>query len=171
MKHQLRLLMLFVWLLLANAPLWAASYVPADLQMVRSVLERQRTLNQFHELALSHADSAAVRDLAKADMQQVSMARTTLIQVTINLGMVDADGLQPPGYFAAAVTRLNTLSGVDFDRQYLLLVLQCHAFLERSLNGQLRTGVQPELQSWIRQNIDAMEQQSRNVDHALYDLK
>ncbi len=172
MKCQLRMVMWCACLLFMGATqVRAAGYEPADLQMVRSVLERQRTLSQLHELALKRTDAAAVRELARTDMQQLAAAQTALLQVARQLDMAGADGLQSPGYFAAAVMRLNALTGAEFDRQYLLLALQCHAFLERSLNVQLRTGTQPALQSWARQNIEAMELQSRNIDHALYDLK
>ena len=159
--------------LLASLPLLAAApdYTPAELQMTRSVLERQATLGHLDALAAERANTEAVRKLAAQDAAQENALRARLLEVSKLAGMTGVDGLGAPGYFSQAEPRLLKLTGVEFDRQYLLLALQCHAFIERSLNATLRTGGNAALQDWIRQHIGEFELQSREIDHALYDLK
>jgi predicted outer membrane protein len=160
------------WLLAVAAPSRAAdSFAPAETQMVRSVLERQATLMRLNALAVQRAAVPAVREIARADTELQTRLRGQLLALVTSLGMQGVEGLPAPGYFQRAESQLQSLSDNEFDQRYLLLALQCHAFLERSFNGEIRTGVSTELVSWVRQHIDALEARSREIDHALYDLK
>lgn len=171
MKILLRLCALLSLLVAMSWAMAADKFSQAEAQIVRSVLERQNTLMRLNAVAMQRAATESVRALAKTDSDQQSQLRLQLLVQARALGMSGVEGLQAPGYFQRAEAQLQTLNGAAFDRQYLLLALQCHAFLERSLNAELRSGGAAELAEWVKTHIDTFEQQSRSIDHALYDLK
>lgn len=165
------LLPVLLALLAATPALAAEKFTQAEMQMTRSVLERQATLMRLNALAVQRATTPRVRELARANTEQQARLRMQLLALATASGMQSVEGLSAPGYFQRAEAHLQSLSDNEFDQRYLLLALQCQAFLERSFNSEVRTGTSTELVNWVRQNIDALEAQSREIDHALYDLK
>lgn len=147
------------------------SFTDAEVQVVRSVLERQNTLLGLHALALTRETGKETRQVAVSGSDLHTQNRQMLLATAQRLGMRDVEGLSPPAYFAQAMQRLKTLKATDFDREYLLLALQCHAFLERAVNAQLRITEPTPLREWARAYVTSLEPQSRNIDHALYALK
>ncbi|MFT3905758.1 MAG: DUF4142 domain-containing protein [Steroidobacteraceae bacterium] len=83
-------------------------------------------------------------------------------------GGAGGGGGGPSSYANRYLEQLKTLSGKDFDEMYLLRVLQYHEDLERSVNGELRSGFAPELIAWAKANVDTYEKHAQLVQRMLY---
>lgn len=74
----------------------------------------------------------------------------------------------PGGYAARYLAELEKLSGAEFDEKYLLRSLQYHEDMERTLNGQLRNGVNADIMAWAKSHIDAYEQHATLIQRVLF---
>lgn len=89
-------------------------------------------------------------------------------------GAPGADGMGggmaagPSGYANRYYAELEQLSGAAFDERYLIRALQYHEDMERTLNGELRDGVNPELLAWTKSHIKQYEQHATLIQRILF---
>jgi predicted outer membrane protein len=74
----------------------------------------------------------------------------------------------PSGYADRYYAELEKLSGAAFDEKYLLRSLQYHEDMERTLNGELRNGVNPELLTWTKDHVKQYEQHATLIQRVLF---
>ena len=163
--------LILAWLWLA-LPAWSAEAFNADdVQVVRSVLERQNTLLHLNQLVAARLESESVKQIVDSGSKLLMQQHAQLLAVAKQAGMTGIENLSAPPYFERVTTQWQSLTGVALTRQYLLVALQCQAFIGRSLSAELRSGDSAAVQAWIKDNIDALDAATRELDHALYDLR
>jgi predicted outer membrane protein len=74
----------------------------------------------------------------------------------------------PGAYASRYYAELEKLSGAEFDEKYLLRSLQYHEDMERTLNVELRDGVNPELLAWTKSHIKQYEQHATLIQRVLF---
>ena len=74
----------------------------------------------------------------------------------------------PSSYANRYLEQLNGLSGAAFDEMYLLRMLQYHEDLERTLNGEIRSGVNAQLIAWSKANVETYEKHAQLLQRMLY---
>lgn len=74
----------------------------------------------------------------------------------------------PSSYANRYTAQLEKLTGADFDEMYLLRALQYHEDLERTVNGEIRDGVNPELIAWSKAHVKTYENHAQLIQRMLY---
>ena len=123
---------------------------------------------QLGQLAQQKASSSQVKQFGQRMVQDHNQANTKLMQV------FQQKGVTPPATVGARYTamreQLASLSGAQFDRQYMSRMVEDHTEDVSNFQREISTGKDPQVRAWASQTLPALQkhlQEAKTINQSL----
>jgi putative membrane protein len=127
----------------------------ADRRFVDMAAQSGLAEVQVAQLADTKSDNAAVKQFADRMVTDHSKANAQLMQIAAGLGVTPPTG--PDASDAAAMQKLQGLTGAQFDRMYIRAQVQDHVKAVALFRTEAKGGQNPQLKQFAQQTLPILQ--------------
>lgn len=149
----------------------AEELAAADMEFFRSALGGGKAEVTLGELASEKADSADVRQYGQRLAQDHAKANEKLLEIARQKQLDEPADLPPDA--KQLIERLSSLSGPEFDRQYITEMVSSHETTIDSFEQQAEGGQDPDLKSFAAEALPTLRshlEQARTIQASLQNV-